>query len=133
MEIFEFAVSLRLWHPTITPDELSAELGMKPRVERIKSGANYWCSDSKKGKDSELILAIEEFLGLLEPHAIFLRRFVATGGRAEQFVGWFTSQRSGGESLPAELLSRLGALGLDLSLDVYAPDVSRDVDRTLLM
>jgi hypothetical protein len=128
MEIFRFAVSLRLWHPTVTPDEITSQLGIKPRISRLKSGATFWCSDSEKGEDSELIPVIDKFLGLLGPHAQFLQNFVMTGGRAELFVGWFTSSRSGGETLPADLLGKMGALGVGLSLDVYAPDVNHHTD-----
>jgi hypothetical protein len=123
MEIFRFAVSLRLSHPTITPDEITSELGVKPRHARTKpQGGFYWCSDSEKGEDNELISAIDKFLDLLEPHARFLHNFRSTGGTVELFVGWFTSQRSGGVELPADRLAEMGALGIDLSLDVYAPD-----------
>jgi hypothetical protein len=122
MEIFRFALSLRLWHPTTTPDEISAELGIEPRHAQVKAGGSYWCSDQDQGEDGELIPAIEKFLKLLAPHAEFLRRFRSTGGTVELFVGWFTSQRSGGCPLPADLLQLMGVLGVDLSLDIYAPE-----------
>ncbi len=125
MEIFRFAVSLRLSHPTITPDEITSELGIKPRHARTKSrGGFYWCSEQESGEDGALITAIDKFLDLLTPHAAFLRNFKSTGGTIELFVGWFTSQRPGGVELPADRLGEMGTLGVDLSLDVYAPDAA---------
>jgi hypothetical protein len=97
MEIFRFAVSLRLSHPTITPDEITCELGIEPRHARTKpQGGFYWCSEKESGEDEGLIAVIDKFLDLLTPHAAFLRSFKSTGGTADLFVGWFTSQRSGG-------------------------------------
>jgi hypothetical protein len=123
VEIFRFAVGLRLSHPTITPDEITSELGINPRHARARSrGGFYWCSEQERGEDEEFISAIDKFLDLLTPHAAFLRSFKSTGGTAELFVGWFTSARSGGATLPADRLAEMGALGIDLSPDVYAPD-----------
>jgi hypothetical protein len=130
METFRFAASLRLSHPTITPDEITSELGIQPRHACIKSGGGfYWCSEQLSGDDGGLIIAIDKFLDLLAPHAAFLRSFRSTGGTAELFVGWFTAQRSGGATLPADRLAEMGALGVDLSLDVYAPDENHQTDR----
>jgi hypothetical protein len=123
MEIFRFAMSLRLSHPTITPDEITSELGIKPRHVRSKSrGGFYWCSEQESGEDEEFITVIDKFLDLLTPHGAFLRSYKSTGGTIELFVGWFPFQRSGGATLLADCLAEMGALGVDLSLDVYAPD-----------
>ena len=40
------------------------------------------------------------------------------GGSTELFVGWFL-ERDGGDVFPHRLLTELGKLGLDLSLDIY--------------
>jgi|HubBroStandDraft_6_1064221.scaffolds.fasta_scaffold604445_3 hypothetical protein len=129
MEIFRFAVSLRLSHPTITPDEITSELGIRPRHAALKSqGGFYWCSEQESGEDEQLIIAIDKFLDLLTPHGAFLLSYRSTGGTIELFVGWFTSQRSGGAILPADRLAEMGALGVDLSLDVYAPEVNHQTD-----
>jgi hypothetical protein len=126
METFRFAIRFRLWHPTITPDEISAELGIQPRHSFVKTRGAYWCSDGEEGKGDEFLPAIDRFLDLLEPHAEFLRSFKSTGGTAELSVGWFTVQRSGGAILLSDRLAEMGALGVDLSLDVYAPDSDLD-------
>jgi len=47
------------------------------------------------------------------------------GGSAELFIGWFLS-RSGGDTLPSDLLLEVANLGLDLSFDIYPADAAEE-------
>lgn len=50
----------------------------------------------------------------------------AEGGRIEFFVGWFAEGGNACDRFEPELLARLGALGIGLSLDIYpVPDGCR--------
>ena len=43
----------------------------------------------------------------------------AGGGSVEFFVGWFLKGGNSGDAFEPELLARLGALDIRLSLDIY--------------
>ncbi len=137
METFRFRLSLRLSHPSLTLGEISMGVGLPARGgwnagEARKtpkgqplSGFNretYWYTEISHPEEASLTAVLAEHLSALELRRDFLQEFRSTGGRAEYFVGWFTTERSGGETLPSEILRRLGELSLDLSLDVYAPE-----------
>jgi hypothetical protein len=115
-------------------EEISTVMGMQPSFHwtagepRVSpkgtplGGVNeqtYWTSRILHPESEELTDALEANLSFLEPHEDFLREFVATGGEIEYFIGWFTTDTSGGETLGWELLQRLAALRINLALDVY--------------
>lgn len=131
MEIFRCSVNLRFRHPDFDPQAISETLGIAPRVQwpagtkKYKPGS-YWTSESVKGEDGALLDILASWAEKLEPHKAFLEQFTSTGGNVELYVSWFTSERSGGETLDWKLLGRLAALRIDLSLDVYAPESTSD-------
>jgi hypothetical protein len=79
----------------------------------------YWCSQSTKGVGFDLEERLSMHLSEIEPHRDFLARFKSTGGSIEYYIGWSTYGMNTGAIFDAELLNRLVALGIDLSLDIY--------------
>ncbi len=67
--------------------------------------------------------------GLLELHSDYLKHFAATGGQIEYFIGWFTTDVSGGDTLSWDLLARLSKLKISLALDVYGNKQNGESDR----
>jgi hypothetical protein len=135
MNIFRFSYSLRLFHPTVDPQDISDALNLEPehtRKAKAKSDSDnierrnqsLWCSKREAGEDGELLVSLSGFLDRLEKKQTFLRSFYESGGSGEFFIGWFTSPRSGGETFGWELLSRIAALKLNVTFDVYGPDAS---------
>ncbi len=68
-------------------------------------------------------------LSKLERKASFLRKFSATGGHLEFFIGWFVNSNCG-EVLDFDLLRRLADLRIELSFDVYPLTASRGYKKT---
>jgi hypothetical protein len=115
-------------------DEISRVLNLQPRFSkdvgapRVKSdgtesgGVNeqtYWSSRIETNESDSLVEALNTSLADLEVHRDFLRKFAASGGEIEYFIGWFTTETSGGEIIDWKLLKRLADLRIGLSLDVY--------------
>lgn len=129
---FAFKVSLRLRHPVIQPGEITRALGLEPRFHRAEVTTStgetrkdtYWCYTvtQQTVADRDLEDVLLEHLAILEPNASFFVEFDASGGFIEYFVGWFTSHKSGGETLSWELMRRLSNLRIALSFDVYGAE-----------
>jgi hypothetical protein len=105
---------------------------MSPRFQapagtRKHKPGSYWASESVRGEDEQLLDILSGWAEKLEQHKAFLEEFTSTGGSVELYVSWFTSERSGGDTIEWKLLGRLAALRVDLSLDVYAPETIREV------
>jgi hypothetical protein len=79
----------------------------------------YWSQRIISDESADIVSILEATTSSLEAHRSFLQDFVATGGEIEYFIGWFTTDISGGDTLSWELLERLAALRINLSLDVY--------------
>lgn len=137
MNHFRFTVSLRLWHPSIDPDDVSRELGLNPE-RKWKAGENratpqgqaltgvyresYWVSPVAYKRGVSLPDVLDQDLCRLESHRSFLTRFFETGGTIEYFIGWFT-ENNAGAVFNCQLLKRLAALNIDLDMDFYGgPD-----------
>ena len=123
---YRCTVSLRLRHPSMSADKISAALNLKPRNAwdaddprpRSRPGTHWSCRISED-PDAELEDILHAGVESLEPHKAFLQEFVETGGWAAYFIGYFTTDISGGPTLDCELLKRLGDLHLNLEFDVY--------------
>jgi hypothetical protein len=80
----------------------------------------YWASEFRRGEDSALLDVLQSDLADLERRAQFLGEFCASGGRIVYYISWFSSERSGGETLDFNLLDRLADLRISVALDVYS-------------
>jgi hypothetical protein len=85
------------------PEEISAALATSPTAD-----------DPSTNLESVLTKHVAD----LEQHRAFLEKLCATGRSIEYFIGWFTDSNSGA-FFHWELLRRLAALRISLSLDVY--------------
>ena len=130
MKMFRFAVSLRIWHPTIDLGAIANELGMVSRPSIAAGSGIYYptcfCSERQCGHDEQILDVIEGLVKELHPKAAFLNEITEGGGRIELFIGWFQSTRGGGEIFNSDLLARLGSLHIDLAFDVYGTNEEPD-------
>lgn len=124
----------RAMGPDLDPAAVSRLLGLEPTEahrrgdQRLgKSGRRY--SDFTEGlwgwrpdlADTEPFAEhLRALLDVLEPKTAALQRLKEMGLRLDLFVGVFGSVGNFALILEEELLSRLGRLGIDLVLDVYA-------------
>jgi hypothetical protein len=129
-----FSASFRARHPTKTAQEVADQFGLKPHVMQSVGAQRI----TPKGKslsgvyertyvsfslDVEEYNSVEEFL-LHMVDADFLKDevqlsdFVSTGGELEFFLGIFC-ETNGGIEFGVDLMRKLAAKGVSLSLDIY--------------
>jgi len=126
---YRFALSLCLRHPSARVGDISAALGREPMSawtvgDKMTHSehlhwSTYWCERIPHDDSAELSDALWKGVTALQPHRKILRDFASTGGKIYFSVGWFTTTKSGGDTLTAELLGRLADLRIGLEFDVY--------------
>ena len=131
---FRFKASLRLSHPSMDPNEISSSLGLTPqrawRADQERSTPQgtplqgvyeftYWSTSIAESETSSLTDELEPWIDYLSDRASFLEHFSESGGEIEFFVGWFTTEVSGGETFDWQFLKRLAQLKINLAFDVY--------------
>lgn len=133
MHPFTFEVSLRFFTKTHDPNEISGQLGLKPKwmhkigeprkspKGKILEGIydNNYCSFSIlpiKGEQLHEVLnrCAEEFLR----HKLLFHQIREAGGSIEFFIGWYSIGNTG-NTFDNNLLKKLGNLQIDLALDIY--------------
>ncbi|WP_081262432.1 DUF4279 domain-containing protein [Ralstonia solanacearum] len=133
MNAFGFSVSLRFFTQTVEPDEICTVLGLEPKWKhrigdpRISPngtllGGVYkrsYCSFGLNRVDYEelhdmLNWAVED----LAKHRQFFHRIRDEGGRAEFFIGWYSSGNTA-DTFDHSLLEKISDLKIDLAFDVY--------------
>jgi hypothetical protein len=138
MPHYSYSISLRVFHPTIDPVEISKTLSLSP-ARMCKVGAprqtpkgtplegvyreTFWYTKLvPEGERSSNDTLLEEFLfdtyQQLRAHREFFARVRAEGGRVELFIGTFGDRNYGFEFSP-QLLASFGEFGVSLSFDVY--------------
>jgi hypothetical protein len=131
---FDFHVSFRMRHPTISVKILVDALGLTPKwswqvgePRRTRKGAalpgryadSYCTFDVASGEDGAITECLREFLaGLSSLQRDFICNVSATGGSAAFYVFWYPNGDTG-EVFEADLLAMLGELGISLMLNVY--------------
>jgi hypothetical protein len=125
------SVSFRLFHPSIRPEEISSKFKLDPYVcwgtEDVRKtpkglvlpghrDSTYWCSPNLN-RCANVLDTIESILSRFEVVSDWLGEFHASGGRSEIYL-WLVGTVNQGETFPATLLSRFGALGVELSMEV---------------
>lgn len=135
---YQFAISLRVRHPSMAPKDITEALGLEPKrcweageprrspTGRLLLGSNretYWTARLVQGcAPASLNNAVFGVLKDLVLVRSFLHRIRAEGGTAELFTGWFFDSQ-GGDTLTHDCLALAGDLKLDLSLDVYPAEL----------
>ncbi|MDR3157488.1 MAG: DUF4279 domain-containing protein [Zoogloeaceae bacterium] len=137
MHPFCFSVSLRTFSkspdPTVAPTEIAAKLEMNPEYihkmgERRTTpdgmflegiyDENYCTFSLDRKGEEELNEMLARIIIELLPHKNLFHRIRSEGGRAEFFIGWFSTGNTG-DTLGHDMLKKMGDLGIDLALDVY--------------
>ncbi len=137
MTAYSYSISLRLWHPTIEPEEITTALAIQPgrswvagmprttatgRPMRGTNADNFWtarlCNDVFDAQD--LGSALKSQLSRLAIHKQFFNSYVESGGKAEFFIGWFLEQTNSGDVLDHALFALLADLKINLHFDIYA-------------
>ncbi len=142
---FEYSASLIVLDRQLDPDVITQALRLAPRRCHRRGDARQtpagtpltgvyesgcWSVDleTRDGEDvSEFLSRLTE---QLKPAKDFLRSIVDGGGEIECFVGLFAT-RLCDQVFPAELLTRLGQLGINLRLDYYDISAERNVDSNV--
>lgn len=128
-----YTISLRIKGDHFAPDLVSASLGLpaqwKQKMGEQRRAPNGQCLDGfyetnyssfllcrkERGLLSEYL---EKNLYQLESKKDTLNQVTKSGNSVELFIGWYGENHIG-DILSGQLLSRLGALGISLSLDIY--------------
>jgi hypothetical protein len=132
-----YKTSLRIWHTTLTPEEITDTIGLEPSssVARGSSASDhrrrsqtYWTA--KVGTDTATSLeeAMENVARIVADQRTFLRDVRSTGGRSEVFVGIFLNGDVG-DVLTPSVLKALGDAEVELAFSVYLPDEARRMLR----
>jgi hypothetical protein len=135
MAASRYQLSLRIWHPSMDPREITETIGTEPHrswkagdprrtpVDRPLPGVNresYWYAIICEGHapTDSLAIKFESALDGLAAHKEYFSQIRQEGGRAEFFIVWYLRSQAG-TTLPHSALRKLAGLGIDLSLDNY--------------
>ncbi|MBD3817264.1 MAG: DUF4279 domain-containing protein [Halothiobacillus sp.] len=128
-----FSVSLRIWHPTLSTDDVVKQICMKPEVAHsvgeqrtspsgeILEGLyrrTYCCFELTRKAAGVFTDALPSLLQTIKKHKNFLETLVLDGGRSELFVGVF-AEGATGFTLEPPVMMELSELSLELSVDIY--------------
>jgi hypothetical protein len=140
-------VSLRIRHPSLSPDEISEGLGIAFRVAR-KSGevrttpdgaplagineGTYWTAKLYSQDSRGIALLLEAVLDFLDKRKAGVQKIIKSGGSIEVSIGWFL-KTDDAERLSPEILKRCADNQIGLLFDVYVPPArdllqSKDTD-----
>ena len=138
MQSYSFSVALRIWHPSVDPEVISRNLGLKAKFSaqagaerttlrgRKLSGTHaesYWHSDPfEHGEYASIDDVAEDVLAqvveLLAPKRAFLLLLREQGARLHLQVASF-SHRNYAIELSPSFLAACAELGLSIVHDVY--------------
>jgi hypothetical protein len=146
-ERYDFAISLRIWHPSMSPGLITRRLQLTPRLKKTTGAArrtprgtllggvnpeSYWVADvvrhgvGSAGRRSSAEQHVERFCKKLVRHAEFFRRVHRDGGHVRVWVDSH-SRRNYTFELTPQCLKSLEAAGVALVIDVYPyPQNRRD-------
>ncbi|QCX47907.1 DUF4279 domain-containing protein [Ralstonia pseudosolanacearum] len=133
MHEFKYAVSLRFFSKTVDLADVCSQLNLSPKwlnkmgelrvsPKGTPLGGVYdcsYCSVSLEPHEAEELHETLErvAVGLVQYKNVF-QAIKRDGGRAEFFIGWYSTGNTG-DTFDCELLKRLGELEIDLAFDVY--------------
>ena len=133
MNPYNYALSLRTTHPTMSGSELSNLIGLEAEIvhnvgEQRRTSTNQmldgiyhksYCSFKLvDGPEPALLESIRTWNDHLATKRAELAKILSTGGIIEYFVGVFLDKNIGIE-LEANDMKRLSDLGIRVALDIY--------------
>jgi len=130
-----YVISLRITHPCLPADQLSAMMDVEPRFsgsvgDERKSGGKLLGGRHKSSfivapvfpkTTGDVMEGISNVIQRFSDKAAALNDIVETGGRAELFVGVFAME-NWGFVMGLEDMARLSAMKLEVSFDAYFGD-----------
>ena len=133
--LHEAHASLRISGDSLDPDEISMLLKCTPSKSHRKgqtriselTGRQYtkrsgaWFLEAKTSTDGDVDRQVYEILVLL-PSDLKMWESIASQYRMDLICGWFMRETSEGIAMSAATLYELGARGIKVSFDLYAPD-----------
>lgn len=137
MRRFTYDATLHIRHPTISPAEITRQIGRNPKrshaVGTSKSTPagtprlgewkdNFWLAELETIDGQDIVEFLAKLLEQLRPCRDFLQQVSDTGGEVCCFVGVYTD-RCCAHQFSRQLLADLAGLGLDLRLDIYGQDL----------
>ena len=133
-EIRRVDVELLIRHPSLTPPEIAAALGLEghfthcvgdrrktPKgtlLEGVYAETSWRHGIRHELRTQHFAAKVAELVDRLLPHRAFLHKLHATGGSAEIIVQ-FLGDGYHGDDLPVETLAKMVDLQLDLGLEVF--------------
>ena len=126
--------TLRISGDDLLPEEISSLLGSEPthgqhRGQEIsnKSGMRiakfgHWRLEAKDEEPENLDAQVHELLNRLTPD-LLVWSTLSNQFRIDLFCGLFMNKSNEGVSIAPSTLTSLGERGIELSLDIYAPDI----------
>jgi hypothetical protein len=146
---YQYKISLRFRHTTADPADITLALGINPSRSwrageprctpkgRPLEGTwpeSYWTAEVTEGQwpKTRLVEAISGLLDQFAAHKDFFHQIRLQGGKVELFVGWFFDGQ-GGDVFSHDLLCRMANLSIDLSLDIYPPDLASRFEANVAM
>ncbi len=138
MQRYSYNIGIRIWHPSIKPDEITRVFGIKPQncseagqPRKTPKGTllegvyreSYWSADPfERGEysstDDLAEDTLNEVIQILEPHKDFIQKLRGEGARVLVQVSSFSGRNYAFELSP-DLLGKYAALGVSLTHDVY--------------
>lgn len=137
MSPYDYVMSLRVWHPVISHEEISAETGRQPKycwtvgTPRLSlkgaplgglHNSTYWSSaligETASSESVDVEQALAQELDNLAPLSGLFMRMRAEGGKAELFIGLFSESNIAIDPEPS-LMARLAHCGPGVCFDYY--------------
>jgi hypothetical protein len=136
---YSYYLDLRIWHPSIAPDEITGALGIQPKYAwqagqqrqtpkgTLLAGVrreSYWSADpfdygEISSSDFQAEDKAAELLDILEPHREFLGRLKREGARIFIQISPYSNRMYGFEFSP-EFLGRCSNLGVTLAFETHS-------------
>lgn len=128
------SILLRIWHPSIDPNEISDLLQLHPDVA-AKSGdskvtssgrtlvgvykSNFWgYSQDYARSEAGLFSPVQSLLGHLYGRREFFQRIAASGGKSEIYLQVCGAVNIG-DTMPSAAMAAMVDLGIDFSIEVF--------------
>jgi hypothetical protein len=132
-----FKVSLRIWHPSRTAEDIKKDFPFQPRIEnsvnaqrRTPKGTlltgvyrETYCSFPLSAGQGDFVDGLKDVAGILSACKGALSRIREEGGRCEVYVGHFSADSTNGFTIDMSTAHRMVDLSLDISVSIYGgPD-----------
>lgn len=131
-----FGVSIQIWHPTIDPAVLTEAFGRAPfrcwqmglprttmRGDPLPGRwpQSYWVARRRVERRRDFLVELLQELTALEERSALVTRLLQEGGDIQIKVS-LPGDRNIGDVLSADAMRRMGALGVNLDIEVF-PDM----------